>query len=140
MNAAAILADLRAQGFTVQACDGKAVLSPGDRVTPDVIERVKANKPAILAELAAAEVAARGAADLEPRRDLVLGKLQADPSMRVAFDVRDVPMQPEAGHPVSLVLAVRTPAGIGTGELQIPRERFDMGLFLGYWQQQRRPA
>ena len=54
MSSAAILDRLRAAGVTVRPdpehCD-RLKLAPADRLTPDLLELVKRNKPVLLAEL-----------------------------------------------------------------------------------------
>jgi hypothetical protein len=75
----------------------------------------------------AADSAARA---LDDRRRCVEERLRKRSEDRVAFDVADAPLKPCPGEPVSVVLAVRTAAGIVSGELRVPRERFDASLFL----------
>ncbi len=77
-----------------------------------------------------APLASQAHPDLEARRAHVERELAEHPEKRVAFDVADAPLRPEPGAPVSVVLAVRTAAGIVSGELHIPRKRFDAALFL----------
>jgi hypothetical protein len=60
----------------------------------------------------------------------VAQQLRDRPDQRLATDVIDAPLKRGSGAPVSVVLAVRTAAGIVAGELQVPRERFDPALFL----------
>jgi hypothetical protein len=69
---------------------------------------------------------------LEARRQKVEAQLLANPKLRMAADVTDAPMRPEAGRPVSIVVAIKTPQGIVSGELEAPRERFDTGVFFAY--------
>ena len=66
---------------------------------------------------------------LEVRRAKVEGRLLADKTLRVAFDVENVPLVAGPGEPVSVLLAVRTAQGVVSGALQIPRERWDPVLF-----------
>jgi hypothetical protein len=96
------------------------------------MERVRAHKPAILEALAAADEAARAACALEHRRVLVLRHLATRPELARAFDVQDAPLTAgEPGPAVSVVLAIRAPGGgIVTGELHVPRERFDAAAFV----------
>lgn len=51
MSAAAILTELRNQGLSVRANGDKVSLSPRERVSPELLERVRANKPAIPAHI-----------------------------------------------------------------------------------------
>lgn len=66
----------------------------------------------------------------ETRRARVEAELLANPGRRLAFDVVDVPLNAGAGDPVSVVLAVRSSAGVASGEVHILRGRFDAALFL----------
>jgi hypothetical protein len=68
--------------------------------------------------------------ELEYRRARAEGRLHADATLRVAFDVANAPLTPRPGEPVSVMLAVRTPGGIVSAELHIPRERWDSNLFF----------
>jgi hypothetical protein len=67
---------------------------------------------------------------LEHRRKKLETGLRDYPERRVATDVADAPLRPGPGTPVSVVIAVRTGAGVISGELLVPRERFDAALFL----------
>lgn len=63
MSAAQILAELRERGIRVEPLpDGKIYLEPEERLDADLIERVRAAKPALLALLARPEPAAVRAA------------------------------------------------------------------------------
>jgi hypothetical protein len=75
----------------------------------------------------AKDEAARGP---EERRARVASRLRANPGMRVAFDVDDAPLEVDPGAPVSVVLAVRHGEQILSGEVHVPRERWDPVLFL----------
>jgi hypothetical protein len=56
----------------------------------------------------------------------VLKELEAHPDNRYAWHATDAPLRPEAGAPVSLVLAIRDPSGRNiSGELSVPRDQFD---------------
>jgi hypothetical protein len=70
------------------------------------------------------------ACGLDRRRAKVERELQANPSLHVAVDVANAPPRPEPGPPVSLVLALRTAAGIVSAEFLVPRERWDPVLLL----------
>jgi hypothetical protein len=67
---------------------------------------------------------------LEARRQRVADQLRTNPDKRVCFEVADAPLNGSPGEPVSVVLAVRHGDQILTGELHIPRERWDMKAFL----------
>lgn len=67
---------------------------------------------------------------LERRRAKVEKQLLSHPELRRAFDVADAPLKSGLGDPISVVLAVRHGEQILSGELHIPRERWDMALFL----------
>lgn len=54
----------------------------------------------------------------------------AKPGLRVTFDVVDVPQKAGPGSPVSVMLAVRSGEQIQTGEVSIPRKRWDLAAFL----------
>jgi hypothetical protein len=69
-------------------------------------------------------------ASLQHRRAKVERQLRAHPELRIWTDADNVPLRPEPGEPVSLVIAVRTRMGIVSGELLIPRDRFDAGLVI----------
>jgi hypothetical protein len=135
--AGAILAELHEAQVTVRARGDSLSLSPRDRVTPELLELVKAYKPAILEALAAAE---REAA-LAPRRALVVARLEAQPDTRYAFDVQGAPLVGPARDPVSVIVAVRLADGkLATGELSIPADRWDAATFMAYMQAQGRPS
>ena len=76
-----------------------------------------------------AKIDATGSKRLETRVR-VERELAEHPEQRVVFDAIDAPLRPEPGAPVSIMLAVRTPIGIVSGELSVPRERFDAALFF----------
>lgn len=67
---------------------------------------------------------------LQRRHADVWKQLLEHPEQRAAYDIADAPLRPEPGSPVSVVIAIRTAAGIVSAELHIPRERFDAGLFF----------
>jgi hypothetical protein len=71
MSAAAILSELHEAGFTVRAQGERLLLSPLSRATPELRERVRAHKPAIVEALALEAAAAEEAqrlASLEAER------------------------------------------------------------------------
>jgi hypothetical protein len=131
--AAAVLEQLHRQGLRVRAAGNRVLLGPRAKITPAVLELVRQHKPAILEALATGDsvpIATQGNPDLERRRARVERELAEHREQRHASDVVDAPLRPEPGSPVSVVLAVRTAAGIVSGELHIPRERFDPALFF----------
>lgn len=58
------------------------------------------------------------------------GELRAHPALRLAFDVADAPLQGGAGEPVSVVVAVRHGGEMVSGEVLVPRERWDLAAFV----------
>ncbi|MGA7540617.1 MAG: hypothetical protein WBW93_17810 [Steroidobacteraceae bacterium] len=86
---------------------------------------------------------------LTVRRLRVEQQLQDAPALRVAADVEGAGLRlperdelgrrllapPEPAGTVSIVLAVRAAAGIVSGEMTAPRERFDTGAFFAYLRQ-----
>jgi hypothetical protein len=63
------------------------------------------------------------------RQDKVERELRAHPMRRYAVDLADVPLKAAPGAPLSVVLAVRHGEQILSGEILIPRERWDFGAF-----------
>jgi hypothetical protein len=140
MSAAAILERLHRDGLQVRTDGERVLLSPREKVTAQVVEVVRQHKPALLEALAAPTRPAPHP-ELERRRALIERDLAEHPDKRVAFDVADAPLRPEPGEPVSVVLAFRTPVGIVSGELHVPRERFEPVLFIRTLEEtSRRPA
>jgi hypothetical protein len=79
-----------------------------------------------LFELAREEQANAAAAALQRRHAWCVRQLEADSEQRYTWHATDAPLRPEAGEPVSLVLAIREPSGrIISGELSVPRDQFD---------------
>jgi hypothetical protein len=66
----------------------------------------------------------------EARQAKVEAVLLAHPEQQRAFDVVDAPLKAGPGEPISVVLAVRNGDQIISGELAIPRERWDLKAFL----------
>jgi hypothetical protein len=99
------------------------LVEPRTLLTDELRAVIRAEKPLILRELGAERM-------LEARRARVERQLVAHPEQRRAFDVADVPLTAGPGEPVSVVLAVRHGEQILSGELHIPRERWDPALFL----------
>lgn len=77
-----------------------------------------------------ANVAVAPTAAIEDRRRRVERELAEHPEQRVAVEAVDAPLHAEPGEPVSVVIAVHTAVGIVSGELHVPRERFDAALFF----------
>ena len=74
---------------------------------------------------------------LARRRHAVAKQLEADPSLRYAYDVQDATPSGPASGPVSVVLALRDSTGaIVAGELRVAAERWPgLALFTEYWRQ-----
>lgn len=119
MTPTAILNDARAAGVTLWA-DGDTLRYRGPReVLAKLLDSLKANKPAILAALAAPKAGPAGLPPLSPasasRRQKVLAILARDGG-RYAALVEDPNTDP-------VVLALATPDG--TCDVLIPRDRYD---------------
>ena len=81
------------------------------------------------------------ARELERRRTKVADWLRADPALRYAFDVADIPAAGRPAGPVSVMLGLRDQDGrIITGELLVPADKWDMAAFLAYWEAQGKPS
>ncbi len=112
MKAIEIIEYLRANDFTVKA-DGEFIeLSPPEKITDDLIQRLREQKPEILAEL-----------QTEERRLKVLTMLADGPDKERAY-VTDATNDPDN---VILTIAVR---GLATFEMLIPRSKYDPFLLL----------
>ena len=74
---------------------------------------------------------------LARRRHAVAKQLEADPSLRYAYDVQDATPSCPAVADVSVVLGVRVADGsIVTGELTVAADRWPgLALFTEYWRQ-----
>jgi hypothetical protein len=106
-------------------------------VIPETTVETTVRKPS-LKELAA-QVTERHAAEgkeaeatahREVRQAKVERELRAHPERQRAFDVADALLDAARGDPVSMVLAIRHGAQILSGELHIPRERWDLAAFV----------
>lgn len=107
MDATEILHDLQESGITIKT-DGRFLeLEPPEKITNELIERLREHKPAIIQEL-----------KRERRLERVLKMLEENPGIRRAF-LTDSESDPD--H-VVLTLAIRN---VGTCELLIPRDKFD---------------
>ena len=74
---------------------------------------------------------------LARRRHAVAKQLEADPSLRYAYDVQDATPSGPASGPVSVVLALRDSTGaIVAGEIRVAAERWP-GLtpFCEHWRE-----
>lgn len=111
MGALEIIAELREQNFTVKA-DGEYLdLAPAEKVTEELIQRLKKYKPEIIAEL-----------KREERRLRVLAMLAENPDSQRAIitDTTDP-------KNVLVTIALR---GLYSFELQIPKHKYDGFLML----------
>lgn len=104
----------RAKGGTLRA------LGP---LTDELRTAIRANKPALLEELAANEPDVDP--DVERRRSRALAILAEHPERRLAIVA-------EAGDPAHVAVAVR---GLAVGDLEIPKEKYDAFALLGLMQQ-----
>lgn len=107
MDVTEILQDLQANGVTIKT-DGRFLeLEPPEKITHELIERLRQHKPAIIEEL-----------KREQRREKVLQMLTDNPGIKRAF-VTDTETDPD--H-VILTLAIRD---TGACELLVPRHKYD---------------
>lgn len=112
MEAIEIIAYLREQNFTVKA-DGQYLdLAPAEKVTDELIERLRKHKPEIIAQLRS-----------EERRLRVLKMLEKNPETRHAF-LTDTQADP---NNCIVTIAVR---GQYSFELEIPKQKYDGFLML----------
>lgn len=112
MEAAEIIEYLRDRDLTITLTDGDSLeLYPAEKITHELIERLRKHKPALLAEL-----------KREERRKKVLGMLADNPTIQRAF-ITDIDSDPDS---VILTMAIR---GIANFEMIIPKHRYD-GLAL----------
>jgi|CXWL01.1.fsa_nt_gi hypothetical protein len=103
---------LKADGVTVKADGDFLQLSPVEKITEELIQRLKKHKPAILAEL-----------KREERRLKVLAMLAENPDSQRAF-ITDAAEDPDN---VILTMAIRD---LYTFEMSIPREKYDAFLLV----------
>lgn len=127
------LAKLRAKGLMLRAAGNQVLVEPCTLLTDELRALIRQHKPEILETLSAEAV-------LEGRRRQVEERLRSQPALRRAFDIAGAPLTPEPGPPVSLVLAVRTDLGIVSGELHVPREKFDAVLIIQALEAAGRPS
>ena len=113
MEAAEIIEYLRNRDLTVSIADDDSLeLSPAEKNTNELIERLRKHKTAIIEEL-----------KREQRRERVLRMLEENPRIQRAF-VTDTMND---RNNVILTLAIR---GAGTCELEIPKRKYDPFLLL----------
>lgn len=112
MEAIEIIEYLRSNNFTVKA-DGQYLdLAPAEKVTDELIQRLKKYKPEIIAEL-----------KREERRLKVLAMLAENPDSQRAI-ITDLDSDPED---VILTIAIRDQY---TFEMQIPKYKYDGFVLL----------
>lgn len=107
MEACEIIEYLREQNFTVKADGEYLELSPPEKITEELIQRLRKHKPAIIAEL-----------KREERRKKVLAMLEERPEIQRAF-VTDVDSDPDN---VILTIAIRDQYSF---EMAIPKAKYD---------------
>ncbi len=107
MEAIEIIEYLREQNFIVKADGDFLELSPPEKITEELIQRLRQHKPAILAEL-----------KREQRRKKVLDMLADRPESQRAF-ITDLESDPDN---VILTIAIRDQY---TFEMLIPKDKYD---------------
>ncbi|MBL8499650.1 MAG: hypothetical protein JNL77_03540 [Nitrosomonas sp.] len=113
MEAAEIIEYLRDRDLTITLTDGDSLeLSPAEKITHELIERLRKHKPAIIEEL-----------KREQRREKVLRMLAENPGTQRAF-VTDTESDPDN---VIITLAIRDQASF---EMLIPRRKYDPFMLL----------
>lgn len=112
MEACEIIKYLREQNFTVKADGNFLELSPPEKITDELIQRLRQHKSAILAEL-----------KREDRRKRVLAMLAEIPEIQKAF-LTDTEGDPDN---VILTTAIRD---VAIFEMQIPKDKYDPFTFL----------
>jgi hypothetical protein len=121
----ALLAQLRNEGLALRADGEELYVEPRASLTESLRSTIRANKAAILWELEDEALRAR-----EDRQAKVEHHLQDHPELRRAFDVAYAPLKAGPGEPVSVMVAVRHGAQILSGEVLVPRDRWDLLAFL----------
>ncbi|SEP71684.1 hypothetical protein [Nitrosomonas ureae] len=107
MEAAEIIEYLREQDFTLKAEGDYLELSPPEKITDELIKKLKKHKPAIIAEL-----------KREERRLKVLAMLTDNPETQRAF-FTDMDIDPDN---VILTIAIRDQYSF---EMAIPKAKYD---------------
>lgn len=108
--AAEILQTFEQAGFTLEPVGAMLRVNPVERLTPEQRETLKQYKPAILREL---------------RRRQALRLLAENPEKNRAYIV-DPDSDPDR---ILVLLALR---GVGSCDLEIPRDRWDPFLFMKF--------
>ena len=114
MEAVEIIEYLRSNDFTVKADGDYIELSPPEKVTKDLIKRLRENKPEILAALKA-----------EDRRQKALLILAENPDKQRAFITDDA----VDNENIILTVAIRDLASF---EMLIPKTKYDPFLFIEF--------
>ncbi|MDP3280800.1 MAG: hypothetical protein Q8M57_07115 [Nitrosomonas sp.] len=113
MEAIEIIEYLRQRELNVTLTDDDSLeLSPSEKITHELIERLRKHKPAIIEEL-----------KREQRREKVAGMLANNPTIQRAF-VTDTESDPDN---VILTMAIRDQASF---EMLIPRRKYDPFMLL----------
>ena len=107
MEAAEIIEYLRSQNFTVRTDGDYLELSPAEKITEELIQRLKKHKPAIIDEL-----------KREQRREKVLRMLADNPNTQRAF-IADMDSDFDD---VILTIAIRDQCSF---EMTIPKHKYD---------------
>ena len=107
-----IIEALKAEGVTIRADGDFLELSPAEKITDELIKRLRKHKPAILAEL-----------KREERRKKILGMLADQPETQRAI-ITDLNNDP---NNVILTIAIRDQYVF---EMQIPKHRYDPFILL----------
>ncbi|MER2513774.1 MAG: hypothetical protein ABTQ25_15365 [Nitrosomonas ureae] len=112
MEAAEIIEYLREQNFTVKADGDYLELSPPEKITNELINRLRKHKPAIIAEL-----------KREERRAKVLTMLADNPNTQRAL-ITDTESYPDS---VILTIAIRD---LYSFEMSVPKDKYDPFVIL----------
>lgn len=113
MNASEIIEYLKERDLTVRLADDDSLeLEPAEKITHELIERLRKHKPAIIEEL-----------KREQRREKVLQMLADNPDIQRAF-VTDTESDP---HNVILMMAIRDRYSF---EMHIPKSKYDAFLLI----------
>jgi len=114
---------LRAAGLKLTAHGDTILVEPRSGLTDELRALIRANKQALLNELRAA---AR-----EPRIAQATRQLTEAPARRAAYIAGE-----ETDGVVPVTVVIQTPDGLVTGDLAIPKERWDPWLFLKFLEEQ----
>lgn len=108
MEAAEIIEYLRDRDLTITLTDGDSLeLSPAEKITHELIERLRKHKPAIIEEL-----------KREQRREKVLRMLEENPGTQRAFVTDTVSDR----HNVILTIVIKDKYSF---EMHIPKSKYD---------------